>query len=201
MAHYFIPQWTLPNGVHAAITTVQAPGNLAAHVGADPASVVRHRRQLFRALALPCAPKWLAQYHSNVAVEFDVCRAGVAADAIYSNLPQSVCAVLTADCLPILLATPDGQEIAAIHAGWRGLAAGIVAETCRRFHSPLCDIIAYIGPAISQSAFEVGDDVYQEFERLGWVDSRTFAPHIRGKWWANLPWLAEHALRELGIQS
>lgn len=199
MAHYFIPQWTLPDGVHATITTAQHPGNLAAHVGADPAAVIRNRRQLTRDLELPCPPKWLAQYHSNVAVDFGACRAGIAADAIYSNQPGSVCAVLTADCLPILLCSADGQEIAAVHAGWRGLAAGIVAATCQRFQSPSAKLSAYIGPAISQSAFEVGDDVYREFEQLGWVDSHTFSPHIPGKWRANLPLLAEYALREQGI--
>ncbi|WP_417658099.1 peptidoglycan editing factor PgeF [Pseudidiomarina aestuarii] len=201
MSHYFIPQWTLPDGVNAAITTGHSPGNLAAHVGADPAAVVRHRRKLVRELGLPCAPKWLAQYHSNIPVDFSRVRAGVAADAIYSNQSNSVCAVLTADCLPILICSADGQEIAAVHAGWRGLAAGIVGRTCAQFTSQRSALSAYIGPAISQTAFEVGDDVYREFEQLGWVDSETFLPHISGKWWANLPLLAEYALREQGIQT
>lgn len=201
MAHYYIPQWTLPTGVRAAISNVARPGNLAAHVGADPASVVRNRRHLVRDLQLPNTPKWLAQYHSAVSVDYSQIRSGARADALYSSTPQSICAVLTADCLPLLLCSQDGQEIAAIHAGWRGLAAGIVTTTLKRFKATPNAIQVFIGPAISQPAFEVGVDVYDAFSKLGWVDSDTFAPHIEQKWWANLPLLAEYALRECGIES
>ncbi|RWU08051.1 peptidoglycan editing factor PgeF [Pseudidiomarina gelatinasegens] len=190
--------WALPPGIHAAISTVAQPGNVAAHVGADPAAVIRNRRALQRDAQLPCAPRWLAQIHSNQVVNFSEARPAAQADAIYSNQPESVCAVLTADCLPILLCSDNGNEIAAVHAGWRGLANGVIQNTLRQFQCPPQQIQAFIGPAISVAAFEVGDDVRAAFAELNLVDLSTFRPHKAGKWLADLPLLAERMLQAHG---
>lgn len=193
--------WELPSGVAATVTTVDAPGNVAAHVGADPAEVIRHRRALTEQLSLPCPPRWLKQVHGTQVVSFDQTAVPQVADAIYTANASAVCAVLTADCLPILLCSDDGHEIAAVHAGWRGLVNGVVDAALRQFQCQPSNIRAYIGPAISQPAFEVGIDVYQAFSQLGLVDSETFHPHIEHKWLANLPLMAQRLLQRAGCQS
>lgn len=200
MSGYLTPQWNLPQGVSAAITTASAPGNLATHVGDAPSIVLRHRQQLCRDLQLPSAPRWLQQVHSNTCISFAENYPSQSADAIYSDADNAVCAVLTADCLPILLCSSDGREIAAVHAGWRGLVNGVLASTLARFRVKPSAIQAYIGPAIARDAFEVGLDVYQQFLPTGWVDDATFRPHITDKWHADLPLLATRALAHLGIQ-
>ncbi len=196
---YLIPRWALPAGVHAAITTVSSPGNLAVHVGDDPAAVIRHRRQLSRELHLDAPVKWLQQYHSTVVVDYQQASLGVAADAMIAEQTPSVCAVLTADCLPILLVSHDGAKIAAVHAGWRGLAHGIIEQTVARLNSPGAQLRAFIGPAISQDYFEVGGEVRDAFNRDQLLDEATFRPHIAGKWHADLPELARRILAQQGV--
>lgn len=193
--------WELPPGVAATVTTVTAPGNVAAHVNADPAEVIRHRRELMQQANLPSAPLWLRQIHSNRVVDFANAYPTVEADAIYSSSAKSVCAILTADCLPILLCTDDGREIAAVHAGWRGLANGVIENTLRQFATPAARIRAFIGPAISSQAFEVGGDVYQCFHARGLVDTATFRPHSEQKWLADLPLLAKYILNQNGCDA
>lgn len=198
-SYAYEPQWQLPPGVRACVTTVTAPGNVASHVGDDPATVLRHRRELQRALELPQQPKWLAQYHSTAVVKAETVAMGAPADAIWTLQPRGICAVLTADCLPILLASNDGEVIAAMHAGWRGLAHGIVAATVAQLPVPAQHLSAYIGPAISQPHFEVGDEVRTAFVSQGLVDTMSFAPHKPGKWLGNLALLAERTLRQSGV--
>lgn len=190
--------WSLPVGVQAAVTSATTPGNLAAHVQAEPSTVIRNRRQLIRQLDLPVAPRWLNQIHSNQVVHFNDARPTVTADAIYADHGPAVCAVLTADCLPILLCSTDGEQIAAIHAGWRGLAQGIIQQTLQRFHGPRERILAYLGPAISVAAFEVGDDVRDAFLSFQVVDSITFRPHKLGKWHADICQIAARLLAHEG---
>ena len=194
----FIPTWQLPEGIRAAITTSAMPGNLAAHVDAEPSTVIRARRQLVEAAELPVAPHWLRQVHGTDCVHWQDSYLTRSADAIYSNQPKSVCAVLTADCLPILLCSAKGEEIAAVHAGWRGLVAGVVAQTLRQFQSARNEIKAYIGPAISQSAFEVGAEVRQQFVAAGFSPNR-FASGELERYYADLPGLASDQLRQLGL--
>lgn len=196
---YVIPNWQLPRGIFAAVTTVSSPGNVAAHVADDPATVVRHRRQLSRDLGLPGKVKWLAQYHSQVVTHYNRAVTGQAADAIIANQVGSICAVLTADCLPILLVAQDGGEIAAIHAGWRGLAHGIIEQTLARMTTNPRQLSAYIGPAISQDYFQVGAEVRAAFDRDKLLDEQTFRPHIPGKWHADLPELANRILSQQGV--
>lgn len=196
---YLVPDWQLPDGISAAVSTVTSPGNLAAHVSAEPASVIRHRRQLVRDLSLPCAPRWLQQYHGAEASNFAEITAGASADAIFSRQPASVCAVLTADCLPVLLVSRDGSEIAAVHAGWRGLAAGIIENTLQQLRSDNADLRAWIGPAITLPYFEVGRDVYDVFAARGLADSKNFLPQPQNKWFADLPDLARRVLNLAGV--
>ncbi len=194
------PEWPLARGVQARVTTVTEPGNLAAHVGDDPAAVIRHRRILQQRLALPVAPKWLTQVHGTQVVNYQSCQAGATADAIWAQDRPAICAVLTADCLPILLASHDGEVIAAVHAGWRGLVAGVVEQTLIAIPKMPAQLSAYIGPAISRAHFQVGDDVYDAFAQRKLVDAATFARDQQGKWLADLPLLAERILQTAGVR-
>lgn len=199
MSWGIVPDWKLPNGVQARVTTVNEPGNLAVHVGDEPATVIRHRRVLQRELDLPTSPKWLTQVHGTEVVAFEHSPARVVADAIWAQSSPSVCAVLTADCLPILLASDDGNVIAAVHAGWRGLVAGIVEQTLAALPQRAAAFSAYVGPAISRPCFEVGEEVYAAFSARGWADSSSFVAQRNDKWHADLPLLAQRALQECGV--
>ncbi|SFD24374.1 conserved hypothetical protein [Thiohalospira halophila DSM 15071] len=168
---WFAPDWPRPPGVRAAVTT-RAGGvsqdpfaslNLADHVGDEPAAVAADRAALVEALGLPAEPAWLEQVH-GVAVADAGAGPGQQADASVATEPGTVCAVLTADCLPVLLARSDGTAVAAAHAGWKGLAAGVLEATAVRLGPGR--ITAWLGPAIGPAAFEVGEEV-----RAAFVDS------------------------------
>ena len=171
------PDWTgLPSNVRAFTTTrnggfsVGAFGgdighgglNLGDHVGDESSAVVNNRRQLNK--YLPSNAIFLSQIHGNIAIDVAKASSGDAADASFSSEKSLVCAVLTADCLPVLFADTQGTVVAAAHAGWRGLASGILQETVQKMRSCGGDeIIAWLGPAIGPSQFEVGPDVLQAF--------------------------------------
>ena len=168
---FIAADWPAPAQVHACVSTRHggcsaAPRdslNLAQHVGDDPAAVARNRRILAAALGLPAEPAWLDQVHGCAVVEArcdGIVRTG---DAAYTSAPGVVCAVMTADCLPVLLTDRAGTQVAAVHCGWRGLAAGVLAATVARFACPGTELIAWLGPAISQRAFEVGPEVRAAF--------------------------------------
>jgi len=153
---------------------------------------------------LPGTPIWIRQVHGNRAVELgsaDFAPGVPEADAIIGRRPGDLCVVQTADCLPVLLCSADGQEVAAVHAGWRGLAAGVIEAAVSRFVCAPAGILAWIGPAISQSAFEVGDEVRQQFGSLGAGPSALFVANQRGRWQANLAGLAEARMRAIGMRS
>lgn len=153
---------------------------------------------------LPGPPIWIKQVHGNRAVELGPADFGHGmpeADAIFGRRPGDLCVVQTADCLPVLLCSDDGQEIAAVHAGWRGLAAGVIEAAVARFSSAPAGMLAWIGPAISQAAFEVGDEVRQQFGSLGAIPTALFVANERGRWQADLKGLAEARMRALGIRS
>ena len=150
---------------------------------------------------LPLEPQWLKQVHGTRVVRWgsDAFDDGPPeADAIISDQPGSICVVRTADCLPILLCAGDGSEIGAIHAGWRGLAAGIVDTTLDAMRTPASDLVAWLGPAISQAAFEVGPEVREAFGRWGENDV-LFRPNDTGRLQADLPGLAKAMLAARGI--
>ena len=151
--------------------------------------------------ALPAEPQFLNQVHGARAVRIgspDFDQGAPDADAVIADRSGDICVVRTADCLPILLCSLDGQEIAAIHAGWRGLAAGIVEATLDEMNTPAGDLIAWFGPAISQAAFEVGPEVRESFGPWGQIET-LFKVNERGRLQADLPGLARARLSSNGV--
>jgi len=208
MSDWIIPQWAAPPHVHA-VSTLRNGGvsqgrfaslNLGRHVGDDAAHVQKNRELLAATFKLPAQPLWLDQHHGCAVV-----RAGNAethyADASFTTAPGAVCAVMTADCLPVLLCNGNGSKIAAIHAGWRGLAHGIIEAAARALDSD--DLIAWLGPAIGADAFEVGEEVRSIFTaRLGEAADTAFKPHkTRNKWYADIYALARIALQRAGVNA
>jgi hypothetical protein len=164
-------QWQAPPGVRALVST-RSGGfstgpwqglNLGDHVGDDPLAVARNRQRLREALCLPGEPQWLRQVHGTTVV--DACADGVSrnGDAAWTDRAGVVCAVLTADCLPVVLVARDGSAVAVAHCGWRGLAAGVLRATVQRFGACAVGLRAWLGPAIGPLAFEVGDEVREAF--------------------------------------
>jgi len=154
--------------------------------------------------ALPVAPVFLHQVHGNHVVSIDDVRAAdgpVDADAVIGARPGDLCAVRTADCLPLLLSARDGSEIAAVHGGWRGLAAGIIEATLARMNTDPARLVAWMGPAISQSAFEVGAEVRDAFLTHDRAAERCFVANPRGRWQADLYGLASMRLAAAGVRS
>lgn len=199
------PDWQAPSNVRAFTTTrnggfshgAWSSLNLGANCGDDPRHVQQNRHALAR--LLPSEPRWLKQVHGTNAVSWDKAKTtGAEADAIFSSQPGQVCAVLTADCLPVLFCNQAGTRIAAAHAGWRGLAAGVLEASVLAMECKPADLIAWLGPAIGPQAFEVGRDVYDTFVELNPENTAAFKPH-RDRWLADLYQLARHALARVGI--
>jgi len=169
--NFLIPDWPAPAEVKSAITLrsggcSRAPfdsNNLALHVDDNESHVWKNRLQLIERLALPNQPLWLDQCHGTDLVYVPEVQQAVRADGSYSDKAKTVCAILTADCLPVLFCNQSGSQVAAAHAGWRGLCGGILRKTVATFkHSPQ-QIMAYLGPAIGPQVFEVGAEVLQAF--------------------------------------
>lgn len=206
-ADWLTPQWPLPAGVRA-LSTLRPGGcsigvyeglNLGDHVADDPAAVAANRRALIERARLPAAPLWLRQVHGTRAIDAEEWQPGIEADACHTRAIGRVCAVLTADCLPILLCSMDGGHVAAIHAGWRGLLHGVIEETLQRMSAVPDRLIAWIGPGIGAAAFEVGEEVRDAFAGHGDDVDALFAPSASGRWLADLAGLARGRLRASGI--
>lgn len=206
----FEPEWALPAGV-SAWQSVRGAGpepfggfNLGTHVGDDPARVQENCQRLLS--QIPAQPIWLSQVHGTHVVELsaDDLQDSPEADAVMTAVPGVVCAVMTADCLPVLLSDKAGRLVGAAHAGWRGLVAGVlealVSQMVVRGQIDSRDLVAWLGPAIGPEAFEVGDDVRQAFIDLDVGYQRYFRPGKAGKWLADLPGLAEAKLQATGVQ-
>lgn len=205
------PDWPAPPGVRAWTTTrrggVSRDGyaelNLADHVGDSPAAVTANRRRVADALALPAPPLWLQQVHGVRVVDAARAMSGVAADASFSTAPTTVCTVLTADCLPVLMCDEAGQVVGAAHAGWRGLAAGVLEALVARVGA--CapagpqGLLAWLGPAIGPQAFEVGAEVREAFVKIHRQAAQAFRPARPGHWWADLYRLARLRLQDCGV--
>lgn len=209
-----MPRWDAPATV-AALATVRYGGcstgpygdgagggglNLALHVGDDEANV-RHNRALLRQ-HLPAEPVWLNQVHGNVVVDAADAVSGVSADAIIASRPGLVCAVQTADCLPVLFADSTGAVVGAAHGGWRGLAAGVLENTVQRMRlAGANDIVAWLGAAIGPQKFEVGDDVRQAFlPRHARAEAAFLAIEGQpGKFLADIYMLARFLLQQVGV--
>jgi YfiH family protein len=202
---WFVPDWDVPAPVRVLITTRRggvsvAPFdafNLGAACGDDPHAVGENRARLRG--ALPAEPRWLKQVHGTLVADAERVGAPLEADAACTRVPRVVCAVLTADCLPLLLCNADGSMVAAVHAGWRGLSGGVIEAAVRRFDPPHAQLRAYLGPAISARAYEVGEDVHQAFTARGAEDAAAFAAKGSGKYWCDLYHLARLHLARAGI--
>ena len=199
--------WPAPPGVRALTTTrhglgvSQAPFdafNLGARCGDDPGAVVENRRQLEAALRLPSAPRWLRQVHG-----VDVAREPgfnePEADASVTSTLGTVLAILTADCLPVVFAAKDGSEVGAAHAGWRGLADGMLEATVAAMQAPADRLVAWLGPAAGRQAYEVGIDVFEAFVSRDAGAATAFAPTRPGHWKVDLYALARRRLAAVGV--
>lgn len=200
--NWIVPDWPAPQNVKTLITT-RAGGvstgkyaslNLGEHVGDDPARVARNRA-LLRAY-LPSEPKWPKQVHGKRVVLADGALYTKEGDGAIARKPGTVCAVLVADCLPVLLCHDAGTVVGVAHAGWRGLAAGVIEETVKAMDIPGENLMAFLGPAIGPDSFEVGDEVRQVFLEHDKKAAFAFLPRDNGKWLANLYLLARQRLAE-----
>ncbi len=203
---WIIPDWPAPAVVRSVITTRQggvstgpyASMNPAAHVGDAPIAVEKNRA-LLRA-ELPNEPRWLDQVHGIAVAQLDqACDNPYVADGAVTRERGQVCAVLTADCLPVLFCSQDGRVVAAAHAGWRGLAAGVLEQSVRAMAEPADQIMAYLGPAIGPRRFEVGAEVQTAFCIQNAEAEKAFVPQGEGKFLANLYLLARQRLQALGL--
>lgn len=202
-----VPHWPLPEGVAACSSTrvggVSHPPydamNLGAHCGDDLAHVAENRRLFYAAAGLPSTPVWLEQVHGKTVLKLTgEPYVSKRADASYSNTPGTVCAVMTADCLPVLFCNEAGIEIAAAHAGWRGLCAGVLEETVACFQDSPQNIRAWLGPAIGPLAFEVGPEVREAF--MAQDEKAANAFRAAGvKYYADIYRLARQRLANVGV--
>ncbi|AIJ07516.1 MULTISPECIES: peptidoglycan editing factor PgeF [Edwardsiella] len=204
-----VPRWPAPPRVFAYGTTrdggVSLPPydalNLGAHVGDDPARVAANRARLCQALDLPTPPVWLDQVHGTRVLTLAVGHTDddVRADAVYTRTPGLVCAVMTADCLPVLFTCDEGNEVAAAHAGWRGLCNGVLEQTLSRFHAVPGAVMAWLGPAIGPEVFEVGAEVRAQFIQHDRACISAFRPTADGKYLADIYALARQRLQTAGV--
>jgi len=207
MNDWLVPDWPAPASVRAVTTTRQggvsqgcyASMNPADHVDDDPVAVMANRRYLQQALDLPCQPVWLQQVHGTTVVNAATAGTSPAADAAYSLEAGVVCAVLTADCLPVLLSDTAGECVAAIHAGWRGLVAGVVEQAVQATGRSGDALLAWLGPAIGPSAFQVGEEVRDSFMAHDQAAAGAFRQGTDGRWFADLYQLARQRLADCGV--
>lgn len=202
---FILPDWPAPPNIHACVTTreggVSQPPydgfNLGDHVGDDAVAVMANRAKL-RAYC-SAEPKWLRQVHGVAVARADTMRNIEEADASVAFQASTVCVVLTADCLPVLFCDRAGTVVAAAHAGWRGLAAGVLEETLKAMCTDPNEILAWMGPAIGAQAFEVGDEVRTAFVSDLPSTSQAFKPGLPGKWFADIYLLARLRLARAGV--
>jgi YfiH family protein len=202
------PDWPALARVRAAFTlrvggVSSAPYdslNVGAHVGDATEAVRENRRRLQERLQLPSEPVWLQQVHGVEVLDLDALGISLAADAAVTRAPGRVCAIQVADCMPVLFAVRDGSAVGAAHAGWRGLAGGVLETTVRKFGVAPDQLLAWLGPAISQEHFEVGDDVRAAFVSHDPSAALAFVANPRGRWQCDLYALARRRLAALGVR-
>lgn len=204
---FIYPDWPAPANVKALQTTrlggiSAAPYdslNLGLHVGDDPVRVNRNRQLL--APIMPSEPVWLEQVHGIAVANADLAACRVQADACIARQRGSVCVVMTADCLPVLLCDEAGTVVGAAHAGWKGLAAGVIEATVTEMGASSSKLMAWLGPAIGPEAFEVGPEVREVFVAHDGRAADAFRPHGDGKYLADIYRLARLRLNALGISN
>jgi YfiH family protein len=202
---WIVPEWPAPAHIKTLITTRNggvsrgpfASFNLGLRAGDDPEAVTANRAYLRR--LLPQEPKWLAQQHGTAAVEVDGIDGLPAADASIARQPGTVCVIMIADCVPVLFTDQSGTLVAAAHAGWRGLAGGVIENTVRSMSVSPGEVLAYLGPGIGPQAFEVGTDVHDAFVARNALAASAFTPGCAGKWLADIYALARLALAHAGV--
>jgi len=202
-----IPTWPAPTAVHAVISTriggVSLPPfdslNLGDHVGDDPAAVAENRKRLEVVARLPATPIWLNQVHGTRVLDCALPLESREADASMTSQPNQVCVVMTADCLPVLFCNRAGSRVAAVHAGWRGLADGVIEAALAGFEDPVDQLLAWLGPAIGPDAFEVGPEVRERFLQDDPQAAGAFHPGRPGHWLADIYWLARLRLQRAGV--
>ncbi|GAA4794175.1 peptidoglycan editing factor PgeF [Lysobacter hankyongensis] len=205
--------WPAPPGVQAFTTlrhgagVSQAPfdtfnlGNRHASDGDDPVMVERNREALIALAGLPSAPHWLKQVHGVDVVRCDGAAADdePVADAAVTSTPGTVLAILTADCLPVVFASAAGDEVGAAHAGWRGLAAGVLEATVAAMRTPADRLIAWLGPAAGPQAYEIGEEVFRAFVDRDAAAAAAFVATRPGHWRVDLYALARRRLARVGV--
>jgi polyphenol oxidase len=203
------PEWPASPRVHA-LTTLRDGGfsrgsytglNLAAHTGDDADLVARNRQLLSARLHLPSEPLWLSQVHGRSLLRADGTADAPEADGCWSDIAGMVCAVLTADCLPLLFCDIAGSRVAAIHAGWRGLHRGIISAAVEALSVPAEELLVWLGPAIGADAFEVGRDVYESFVQNNPANASAFRSRDDSHWLCDIYALARFELHALGVKS
>jgi YfiH family protein len=213
---WLIPDWPAPATVRALSTTriggasrdPYASLNLGDHVDDAPLAVAENRRSLRQAAGLPAEPSWMTQVHGRQVLDLDGLRVTApgataveaAADAAVTGRPGTVCAILTADCLPVLLAAGSGERVGAAHAGWRGLAAGVIEAAVKAMGTPPGEMLAWLGPAIGPAQFEVGIEVRDELLRTDPGAEGAFTQNARGRFMADLFALARRRLKSVGVE-
>ncbi len=203
------PNWPSPTRIRAFCTTrlggvSKAPFdsfNLATSTEDDITNVQKNRALLQQILQLPSEPVWIKQTHSVIAVPADSVARGVNADASFTDKPNVVCAVMTADCLPVLVCDQNASWVAAIHAGWRGLATGVIERTIEKIPVARENLLIWLGPAIGPSAFEVGADVFDLFAQHDEKACLAFKPIANNKWLGDMYALARQRLDDCGIKA
>ena len=213
MHDWITPGWPAPANVKALFTTrgggvssgangAYASLNLGAHVNDDPAHVIRNRALLRR--HLPNEPKWLKQVHGALPIWIDETEAETAqGDAVLSRTRGTVCAVMVADCLPVFLCDKAGAAVGIVHAGWRGLAGGIIEQSVAAMQRDRGQLMAWLGPAIGPDRFEVGGDVYDAFVRHDPQAVQAFKSRHNvqeKKWLADIFLLARRRLNSAGVE-
>ncbi len=205
------PNWPAPKNIHA-YTTTRHQGyshppyeslNLGSYINDEDQYVAQNRELLEQRLDLPSNPIWLKQVHSNQVINIDQ-EPEIQlpqADAAYATLPHRVCVVTTADCLPVLVCNREGTKVASIHAGWRGLAEGVIENTIGQLDESSTNLYVWLGPAIGPERFEVGEDVVSAFSAVDPQTETAFVAmrNVPGKWLANLYLLARQRLKKLGV--
>jgi YfiH family protein len=202
---WIVPDWPAPPRVSALVTTRTggvsrgsfASFNLGTRVGDDPAAV-EHNREILRS-HLPGAPVWLQQVHGTEVVAAESAGALPRADGAVARTRHSVCAVLTADCVPVLLAHRSGVPVGIAHAGWRGLAGGVIEAALAHMAVTPGEVIVWLGPGIGPRAYEVGPDVYDAFVAPDPGAKAAFEPREEGKFGADLHALARRRLATAGV--
>lgn len=201
--------WPVPGHVYAGSTTrcggISQPPydslNLAAHVGDKDKNVSHNRQRLINELQLPAEPAWLEQQHGCEIIDAAATGKKRRADGAYTNITGHVCVVLTADCLPLLICDRDGDEIAAIHIGWRGYTKKIITAAIKTFRQRPENLLAWIGPCISAGQYEVGNEVRQACLSVSETSAIAFTPSRKDHWYADIQLLVRLQLQEYGLEN